>query len=139
VSTALQAARKQGSGEHSTPGSEKASSGAEQGKHDFSRQKLSGVGLKTEREKRKIALGCSDQSKTEIQARLAPSGGSLKLSSDRKSQERETQKRSRSEEHTQPQNKNGDETHKRESKFLLHKNQMRFTYNHRCHHYPSLI
>jgi hypothetical protein len=54
----------------------------------------------------------------------------LKLSSEQKSEERETQNRFRSEEHTQPQNKNGDETHKPESKFLLHKNQTRFTYNH---------
>jgi hypothetical protein len=58
---------------------------------------------------------------------LAPSGGSLKLSSEQKSEERETQNRFRSEEHTQPQNKNGNETHKPESKILLHKNQTRFT------------
>jgi hypothetical protein len=126
VSTALQAARKQ-------------AQALSREKHDFSRQKLSGAGLKTEREKKKIALGCSDQSKTEIQARLAPSGGNLKLSSERKSEEREPQKRSRCEEHTQPQSKNGDETHKGQSKILLHKNQTRFTYNHGVHHPPSLI
>jgi hypothetical protein len=96
--------------------SEKASSALSREKHDFSRQKLSGAGLKTEREKKKIALGCSDQSKTEIQSATGSQRWQLKLSSERKSEERQTQKRSRSEEHTQPQNKIGDET--RESKIF---------------------